>query len=262
MFGVDISHHNGNLEMGLLRPAGYDFAIIKVSEGNGIRDWKFDTYYSEAAETGVPVGAYVFSHATTPDAAVAEANHALSIINGRKLPLGIYIDVETSGQMSIPKEQLRDTVRAFCQTVERAGYRSGIYGSEYNAWARLDPGDFPTSLIWVAHYGQQPKIPCDIWQSSNNGGLPGYAGAVDTDQVMSERMRNIVSDYTGSNNTNGEVGSSRDDAEPPYIRPDISVMMLQAVMACNGYWNEDVNGIRTDAFRKRIVEFAKDVASC
>lgn len=262
MKGVDISHHNGNLKMGLLRSAGYDFAIMKVSEGNGINDRKFETYYSEAKEIGLPVGAYVFSHATTPDVAVAEANYALSIINGRELPLGIYIDVETSGQMSIPKEQLRDTVREFCQTVERAGYRSGIYGSEYRAWARLDPGDFPTSLIWVAHYGKEPEIPCDIWQSSDNGRVTGFSGVVDTDQVMSERMRNIVSGHTGSNNTNGVVDSGSNDAEPPYIRPDISVMMLQAVMACNGYWNEDVDGIRTDAFRERIVEFAKDVASC
>lgn len=262
MKGVDISHHNGNLKMSILRPAGYDFAVVKVSEGNGIRDRQFDRYWAEAAEIGLPVGAYVFSHATTPDAAVAEANHALSIINGRELPLGIYMDVETSGQMSIPKERLRDTVRAFCRTVEHAGYRSGIYGSEYKAWARLDPGDFPTSMIWVAHYGQQPKIPCDIWQSSDNGRVAGYAGAVDTDIVMSERMSAIISGTAGFNSSDTATDSGSAEPVPPYIRPDISVMMLQAVMACNGYWNEDVDGIRTDAFRERIVEFAKDVAKC
>lgn len=262
MKGVDISHHNGNLKMSLLRPAGYDFAVVKVSEGNGIRDRQFDRYWAEAAEIGLPVGAYVFSHATTPDAAVAEANYALSIINGRELPLGIYMDVETSGQMSIPKERLRETVQAFCRTVERAGYRSGIYGSEYNAWARLDPGDFPTSMIWVAHYGQQPKNPCDIWQSSDNGRVPGYAGAVDTDIVMSERMSAIISGAAGSNSSDAATDSGGGEPDLPYIRPDISVMILQAVMACNGYWTEDVNGIRSDAFRERVVEFAKDVASC
>lgn len=262
MKGVDISHHNGSLKMSLLRPAGFAFAVMKVSEGNGIRDRQFDRYWAEASEIDLPVGAYVFSHATSTDAAVAEANYALSIICGRELPLGIYIDVETSGQMSIPKEQLRDTVRAFCQTVERAGYRSGIYGSEYKAWARLDPGDFPHSLIWVAHYGKEPEIPCDIWQSSDNGRVTGYDGAVDTDIVMSERMSAIISGATGSNDSGGATDSGGGEPDPPYIRPDISVMMLQAVMACNGYWNEDVNGIRTDAFRKRIVEFAKDVASC
>lgn len=262
MKGVDISHHNGNLKMSLLRPAGYDFAIMKVSEGNGIRDRQFDRYWSEAAEIGLPVGAYVFSHATTPGAAVAEANFALSIINGRKLQLGIFMDIETDEQIAIPKSQLTATVKAFCETVEQAGYRSGIYGSEYRAWARLDPGEFPTSLIWVAHYGQQPKIPCDIWQSSDNGRVPGYAGAVDTDQVMSELMSAIISGATGSNDSEGPTDSGGGESDPPYIRPDVSVMMLQAVMACNGYWNEDVDGLRSDAFRERIVEFAKDVASC
>lgn len=262
MKGIDISHYQDGLKMSLLSQAGYQFAVMKVSEGRGLRDRSFDAFYAEAKALGIPVGAYVFSHATTPDAAVAEANHALSIINGRELPLGIYMDVETSGQMTIPKDRLRDTVRAFCRTVEQAGYRSGIYGSEYNAWARLDPGDFPASLIWIAHYGQQPKIPCDIWQSSDNGRVPGYANAVDTDQVMSERMRDIVVGATGSNNSDGATDSDGGEPDPPYIRPDISVMMLQTVMACNGYWNEDVDGLRSDAFRERIVEFAKDVASC
>ena len=262
MKGADISHHNGNLKMSLLRPAGYDFAIMKISEGNGIRDKQFDRYWSEASEICLPVGAYVFSHATTPDAAVAEANFALSILNGRELPLGIYMDVETRGQMSIPKQQLKETVQAFCRTVEQAGYRSGIYGSEYNAWARLDPSDLPTSLIWVAHYGKEPEIPCDIWQSIDNGGVAGYAGAIDTNQVMSKRMYAIVSGAAGSNSSDAATDSGNHEADPPYVRPDISVMLLQAVMACNGYWNENVDGIRSDAFRERIVEFAKDVASC
>lgn len=263
MKGVDISHYKDGLKMSLFPQSGFQFAIMKVSEGRGHKDRSFDTFYADAKSLGIPVGAYVFSHATTPDAAVAEANYALSITNGRELPLGIYMDVETSGQMSIPKQQLRDTVRAFCQTVEQAGYRSGIYGSEYNAWARLDPNDFPTSLIWIAHYGQQPKIPCDIWQSSDNGRVAGYAGAIDTDQVMSKRMSEIISGDIGSNDSDGNAtGFGGCEPDQPYIRPDISVMMLQAVMACNGYWNEDVDGLRSDAFRERIVEFAKDVASC
>ena len=43
---------------------------------------------------------------------------------------------------------------------------------------------------------------------------------------------------------------------------DMSVMMLQAIMAGNGYWNEEIDGKKTDAFRQRIVEFANDVANC
>ena len=42
----------------------------------------------------------------------------------------------------------------------------------------------------------------------------------------------------------------------------MSVMMRQAIMAGNGYWNEEIDGRKTDAFRQRIVEFANDVANC
>lgn len=43
---------------------------------------------------------------------------------------------------------------------------------------------------------------------------------------------------------------------------DASVMTLQSVMRFNGYWDDEIDGIKSDAFRKRIVEFANDVANC
>ena len=260
MRGVDISNHQAGLDLAKAKSAGIEFAICKLSEGRTYKDRQFDTFYQQAQSCGLPLGAYVYSHATTPDAAIAEANAALLLLGGRELPLGIFMDVETNAQMDIPRVQLKQTVMAFCQTVENAGYRSGIYGSEYNLWARVAPADFPDSLIWVAHYGKQPAFACDLWQCSDSGSFPGYGGPVDTDEVMSDRMRDIVK---GEGAKPEPTPAPAPQPSPSPERGDPIVRVLQTCMAYDGYWPADqIDGIKTPAYREAIVKYAADVAGC
>lgn len=249
MRGVDISNHQAGLDLAKAKSAGIEFAICKLSEGRTYRDRQFDTFYQQAKACGLPLGAYVYSHATTPEAAIAEANTALLLLGGRELPLGIFMDVETNAQLEIPKIQLKQTVMAFCQTVESAGYRSGIYGSEYNLWARIDPADFPDSLIWVAHYGKQPAFPCDLWQRSDSGSFPGYGGAVDTDEVLSERMKAII----------GDSLTPAPQSAPAPCKITADVVLLQTAMQLDGYWPGAVDGLNTAAWREAFKSFAGDV---
>ena len=245
MRGIDISHYQEGMD---LAKAGVDFVILKISESSTIADPAFDRFYAQARAIGLPVGAYVFSHALTPAAAVAEAKYAISLLNGRELTLGLYMDVETYQQMALAKSQLVDTTRAFRETVEAAGYISGLYGSEYNLWTRVDPNDCGDSIVWVAHYGMEPDIPCDIWQSSNHGRVPGYNGDVDEDQARSSRFIEMV-------------GGKQE--EPKTAEKDPIVLMLQSCMFYDGYISqEEVTGIKTPEFRKKIVEYAADVAAC
>lgn len=39
--GIDISAHNGYIDFGRVRKAGYDFAIIKATEGTDFKDAMF-----------------------------------------------------------------------------------------------------------------------------------------------------------------------------------------------------------------------------
>lgn len=46
-------------------------------------------------------------------------------------------------------------------------------------------------------------------------------------------------------------------------RADLAVMLLQTVMAHDGYWEPtEIDGIKTPLFRTRVVEYAEDVAGC
>lgn len=260
MKGIDISNYQAGLDLTNARSGGIEFAICKISEGRTYTDRLFDTFYRQATACGLPIGAYVYSHATTPDAAVAEARFALELLAGRPMALGIFMDVETDGQMQIPPQQLTETVRAFCTTVEAAGYLSGVYGSEYNTWARIRPGDFPSSLIWVAHYGKAPVFKCDLWQRTDSGQFPGYGGPVDTDEVMSERMREIIKGEGAKPEPTPAPEPQPAPAPAPTVKVTGDVILLQTAMALDGAWDYDqIDGLNTPAWREAFRQFAGDV---
>lgn len=249
--GIDISHYQEGLDLSQLKDSEYRFVILKLSEGRTLADPGFDKFYAAAEANGIPVGAYVYSHATNASVATEEAVRALSLLRGRKLPLGLYMDVETSEQMQIPKEQLKETVMAFVKTVSNAGYRAGIYGSEYNVFARLSTEDFKDYTLWVAHYGQKPAIYCDLWQKTDKGSFPSYYGRVDVDEVMSDRMKRIIE---------AKPVPAKDPVAQTF-KPDPSIMILQAVLQYNGYWGE-ITGYKSDKFFKKYFEFGEDMKKC
>lgn len=256
MRGIDISNHQNGLDISRLADGDYNFVILKATEGSHFVDAHADDFYCKAAFLcDIPCGAYCYSHATTPEQAREEALFLLKTIRGVPMPLGLYMDVEAPEQLALPNAQLKATIDAFCDTIREAGYTPGIYGSEYNTWRKVDPNSFGDAVIWVAHYGKQPDIPCDLWQDSDSGRFPGYNGPVDTDVVRSERFIRMVT---------GQSGQPPDAAklnEQPYFPPDLSVLTIQAVMVGNGY-NTPMDGQKSPEFFAKLREFVDDMEAC
>lgn len=186
--GIDISSWQAGISASALNSV--DFAILKIADGR-TKDWCFDTFYSQAK---IPVGAFVYSYATTEERAREEATKAIEFAQGRKLPLGIYIDIEEQSQLALRDSVLTSVVKAFCDTIRAAGYKPGAYGSGLNLWAKVGPTYLgPDVLVWEAAYGRSdPFHDCDIWQTSETGHITGYNGEVDTDVCMSERFIAMV----------------------------------------------------------------------
>lgn len=189
--GIDISSWQKGLPASALNSV--DFAILKLSEGTSWNDPQFDTFYNNAT---IPLGAYVYSRATTEADAIAEAKHALSLIKGRKLPLGIYIDVEEKSQMALRDSVLTAVVKAFCDTIKDAGYIAGAYGSAGNLWAKVGPLYLGSDvMIWVAQWSKSAPHFGDVWQYSDSTRLSGFNGNIDGDKVLSQRFADMI---TGS----------------------------------------------------------------
>lgn len=189
LYGIDISSWQNELSAESLNSV--DFAILKISEGQTWVDPVFNSFYSMAK---IPLGAYVYSHAITEEQAVNEANKAISLINGRNLPLGIYIDVEESSQLALSDIKLTSVVKAFCDTIKKAGYLAGAYGSSGNLWAKVGPKYLGEDVIvWNACWGSNEPTMGDLWQFTSSDHITGYIGFVDGNKVLSERFAKLVS---------------------------------------------------------------------
>ena len=186
--GIDISSWQNGISAAAINSV--EFAIFKISEGQSWVDPSFDEFYRMAT---IPVGAYVFSHAVTEDAARLEARKAISLLYGRKLPLGLYMDVEDSTQLALRDSQLTAVVKAFCDEVRSAGYKPGAYGSTGQLWAKVGPSFLGDDvIIWGACWGMEPKISLDIWQYTDHASIAGYSNGVDGDEALSERFIAMV----------------------------------------------------------------------
>ena len=240
MNGIDISHYQEGLDMKRLKEGGFDFAILKITEGTSYKDASAVDFYLAAKEAGIPVGGYCYSHATTPEQAWAEARYMLETINGFPFPLGLYLDIEEADQLALPAETLYAIAAAWCGTIQEAGYVAGLYSSEGTLWAKISANRVPKDVIvWVAHYGNQPDVPCDIWQSSDSGSVPGYNGNVDTDVVRSTRFERMVQGCAAD-------ACPIDGPCEQEDKPDVS-----------GAFSLLAEYMQTDEFQKGFIAFAK-----
>ena len=190
MNGIDISSYQEGLDIKSLPSKGVEFLILKVGEGKTLADKCFNSFYDA---TSLPLGAYFLSYAVTTSEAVRDAKRALELVNGRALPLGLYMDVESMEQMRLSDSVLRDVIKAFCDTVRDAGYTPGVYSSEFAAWSKVNPKDLGEDvLVWIAMYSGKPRKKCDIWQSSETGRIVGFNGKIDIDESMSNRFEEFV----------------------------------------------------------------------
>ncbi len=197
--GVDISLWQSDLkDMSLLKNEGYDFAIIRISEGQS-KDSAFEQHYENAGKAGVARGVYVYTHANSEAKAIAEANYLLKILNGRKLELPIFMDLESADINFAWNHKITSWVLAFGETIKTGGYRWGTYASK--SWyvnkmdiqALRDAG----AIIWVTDYnGKGHDIDHDIWQYDNKGRVNGYNSNLDMNLLYDDNLINNGKDAT------------------------------------------------------------------
>ena len=187
--GIDISvWQSGFTDFEPFKNAGYGYVICKISEGQSM-DKCFEQHYNNCVKSNVPVGAYVFSHATDTSRARAEAEYALKILNGRKLDLPIFMDLEASDINYGWNVDITPVALAFGEIIKKAGYKWGVYANQ--SWMvnklKVDVLRDAGAMIWCAKYSnEKPTVYCDIWQYSDNGTVPGFSHKVDMNITMTD----------------------------------------------------------------------------
>ena len=194
--GIDISEWQTGLDYTHIARQ-IDFVILR--EGyRQTQDRMFATHVAGFKALGTPIiGVYHFLYCTDSDGARKEAESCLRNVKSVGLPKStrIYCDFEydtvekakAKGVILTPKECNLFT-RTFCQTIEAAGYQSGIYtnGDFYVNW--YEPSIFEEYELWYAQYGgSKPYRDCLVWQYSETGRLNYCSDNLDMDYWYDEK---------------------------------------------------------------------------
>lgn len=190
--GIDVSKWNGEIDWDRVQNAGINFAIIRCGyRGSSTGALVVDPYFAQniqgALAAGLKVGVYFFTQATNEVEAVEEASMALALCEDYKITYPIFIDSEGAGGNGradgLDMETRTKVCQAFCETVEDAGYASGIYGNRTWFRTKLRMDALSDHLIWLAEYREKPIYGGNyhFWQYTSSGNVDGIEGRVDLD---------------------------------------------------------------------------------
>lgn len=193
--GIDVSHHQGEIDWQAVADSGVEFALIRLGyrtleEGQLRVDDRVEENLEKARAAGLKIGAYFYSQAISVEEARAEAAYALQILNSRELDLPLVFDWELETRNAgMEKELVSRCAIAFCQAVEQAGYQSMIYFNTHQAQNLMDMQLLEAYPWWLAMYDVSAPFPCrmDVWQYTCTGRIPGIEGDVDINLMFPEK---------------------------------------------------------------------------
>lgn len=167
--GIDISHHDGDVDWEQVRNDGREFAFIRVGyrgyqSGLLNLDRCFHNNMKNAIEAGLDVGVYIFSQAISEQEAIEEAEFVLDQIREYTLTLPVVYDPETiswdeSRTDDLTSEQIMLNTKAFCQRIKAAGYEPMIYSNLKWEVDFFNLEELAEYKIWYADYRRKPKTP-------------------------------------------------------------------------------------------------------
>lgn len=172
------------------------------NKNNHTKDRQFERNYNECKRVGIPIGVYVYNYCISEGAVESGAKWTIEQLQGRKLELPIYIDMEDSSGIGLGQVTNTNICIAFNTIIEQNGYWAGVYANLnwFNNYLNKDiiKSKYTT---WIAHYGVSPlkyNGQYDILQYSSNYKVNGINGKVD----INEMYRDLINEIKG-NETNG-----------------------------------------------------------
>lgn len=186
--GVDVSAWQKEVNWPLVKAAGMEFAMLRFAmrgstEGGLWVDDYAQANYRGAKDAGLEVGGYFFSQALSVEEAVEEAEYVLDMVKEWKLDLPIVFDWEQTWERTanMDPRTLTDCAKAFCQTIEEAGYDAMVYFNMSQAYEEIYLEELTEYDFWLALYESDMVFPykVDMWQYSCTGSVPGVEGPVD-----------------------------------------------------------------------------------
>jgi len=270
--GIDISAHQGDIDLSTLKNNGVEFAIIRVGYGvSGTIDSKFKRNANLCKSIGLPFGFYWYSYALDEDGAKKEATNFLNAVAPYKdsYTMGCWFDMEDAdgykNKHGMPSNAtLRAMCAAWCKQVEDAGYYAGVYASQSWFNNQLNGDELKPYDKWVAQWptsgsiqkglstSASSKTGVNLWQFTSAGKFTGYSGNLDCNYAYIDKFVNAGA---GSSTTE-TTSSASTTAAPSGTTLELAVAVMQGKYG-DGDTRKTALGSRYD----EVQEFINHIAS-
>ena len=191
--GIDVSHHNGEVDWEKVKNAGMDFAYIRMGysgyEGEIHLDRLFYKNIREAKNAGLKVGAYIYSYNRGKASAGKTADEAAGILKGIETDLPLAFDVEETGHdifVSRGKEENSLVCIEFFKALREKNLDGILYTYTNFAKNYLNMEMLSQYDLWIADYRDETGEKCpyegkfEIWQyMGSKGRCDGVKGPCD-----------------------------------------------------------------------------------
>ncbi|MDZ4627060.1 GH25 family lysozyme [Bacillus cereus] len=176
---VDISKWNDNINWPVAKQH-IDFIIARVQDGSNYVDPLYKGYVQSMKQHGIPFGNYAFCRFVSINDAKKEAQDFWN--RGDKSATVWVADVEVKTM-----EDMRAGTQAFIDELRRLGAQKvGLYVG-HHMYAPFGMANVKSDFVWIPRYGgNRPAYPCDIWQYTETGNVPGI-GKCDLNELIGDK---------------------------------------------------------------------------
>lgn len=209
--GIDISYHNGNVDLKAAKSSGIDFVIIRMGYGDNVfsqDDKQFRNNVKKAKEADMAWGLYLYSYARNMYQVDSEAQHSTRLVKevGRP-PLGVWWDSEDASTSACNLKNFFTYYKYHVETL--TGVPVGLY--TYKAfyekhYTDIKEREYP---LWYARYNNTLPVDyyqnfCDIWQYSADGKVPGIGTRCDMNRMKRRPITAVLQVWKGLYGTKDE----------------------------------------------------------
>lgn len=181
--GIDVSHHQGDIEWHKISPQQIHFVYLKATEGGDYKDRKFQHNWLKAREQGLLVGAYHF-YRLCRDGKI-QAENFIATVPKKSNALPPVIDLEYDSQCinTYTREQLLQEIQIMHDTLKAHYGKQPIFYVSKSFYHIVLMGHFLETPLWVRDYEAKPVLKDKrswlIWQYSQEGKIIGINKPVD-----------------------------------------------------------------------------------
>jgi len=182
--GVDVSHHQAEIDWTELKGPAVQFAYIKASEGAAFRDPRFASNWKAALAAGVTPGAYHFFTLCKPGAEQAQNFlAALADVTGSGLPPAVDLEFGGNCEHRPGQQEFTRELYSFLEQVKRVTGCTPVLYVTQDFYRPYVAGRIEGYPLWVRNVFGTPRLNegADwlLWQYANRGHAPGVGTFID-----------------------------------------------------------------------------------